>query len=120
MLERGVGRSVTATRQNAGSRAKAVPPPRPPVDGAKAPAPTTAAAVTAASGVLMEARLSHVAADAGDVVANAHDTIAAKISVGLIASSGRILYLRTTPRHNGTTRRIGSVRLRPDRSGLRG
>src|SRR5215831_12637256 len=66
MSESFVGFTVTATRQNAGRSADALPPPRPPpFAGVKAPAATACADVIVVSASFSEARLSHVAADTG-------------------------------------------------------
>src|SRR5687767_5585737 len=66
MSERGVGFNVTATRQNAGSAANALAPPRPPRPPGcvNAPGATFCASVTVVFGSDAAVRLSHVAASA--------------------------------------------------------
>src|SRR6476620_1932607 len=82
-----VGFIVAATRQNAGRSAKGLAPPRPPRPaGAKAPAATASAVVIVVSVNFSEARLSHVAADAG---------IAIRIRSSNTADDKMALFIRT-------------------------
>src|SRR5262249_31270426 len=85
----GVGFSVAATRQNAGTSANALPPPRPPPPaGANAPAATLCASVIVASGNLREERLSHDAAETGSALKTRMNNTADKRILVIVASLG--------------------------------